>query len=185
MHNDVLNETKKKMDATIEVFKKDLAGVRTGRANSGMLNNVMVDYYGAMTPLPQVATVTAADGQMLVVSPFDKSATKEIEKAIRNSDLNLNANVDGTVIRVPVPMLTEERRKELVKHVKKMGEDTKVAIRNVRRDANDKLKKMEKDKQISQDILHQAEEKTQSATDAHVKNIDALVVAKEKELMTV
>ena len=179
------SEIRKKMNHTIDVVRQELASVRTGRANPEILNPVLVDYYGSPTALKSLANMSAADAQMIVVTPFDPSVIKAVQKAIASSDLGLNPSVDGNLIRVPVPVLTQERRKELVKHVKKLGEDGKVALRNVRRDFNDRLKKLEKDKVISQDDEKRAHSENQGETDEHVKAIDALVKQKEEELMTV
>jgi ribosome recycling factor len=173
------------MDHTIEVLKRDLAAVRTGRASPGLLNPVHVNYYGTPTPLHQIASIAAPDAQLLTVTPYDKSIVKEVEKAIAASDLGFNPQVDGHLIRIPVPPLSEERRKELVKHVHKMGEEGKIAMRNIRRDANEKIKRLEKDKHISQDDERRAQEQIQQETDAHTKKIDELIKSKEKELMTV
>ena len=178
-------ESSKKMNQTLEMLKQELAAVRTGRASADILNPVMVDYYGTPTPLNQLANLNAPDAQLITVTPFDKSTIKDVEKAILSSDLGLNPSSDGHIIRVPIPVLTEERRKELAKHVKKMGEDGKVAIRNVRRDANEKLKAREKNKEISQDEEKTAHQKIQSVTDDHINSIDELVKSKEQELMTV
>ncbi len=178
-------ESSKKMNQTLEMLKHELAAVRTGRASADILNPVMVDYYGTPTPLNQLANLNAPDAQLITVTPFDKSVIKDVEKAILSSDLGLNPSSDGNIIRVPIPVLTEERRKELAKHVKKMGEDGKVAIRNVRRDANEKLKAREKNKEISQDEEKTAHQKIQSVTDDHINSIDELVKSKEQELMTV
>ncbi|MCZ6729203.1 MAG: ribosome recycling factor, partial [SAR324 cluster bacterium] len=141
---EIQNTSKKKMDHTLDLLKNDLAAVRTGRASAEILNPIMVDYYGTSTPLNQLATLNTPDAQLITVTPFDKSTIKDVEKAIMASDLGLNPSSDGNMIRVPIPVLTEERRKELAKHVKKMGEDSKIAMRNIRRDANDMLKAKEK-----------------------------------------
>lgn len=178
-------ESSRKMDHTLELLQGDLATVRTGRASIDILSPVTVDYYGTPTPLNQLATLATPDAQLITVTPFDRSAIKDVEKAIQAADLGLNPASDGSIIRVPIPVLTEERRKELAKHVKKLGEDGKIAIRNIRRDANDKLKMKEKSKDISQDDEKMAHDKIQSVTDNHVKAIDALVKDKETELMTV
>jgi ribosome recycling factor len=185
MIEEIRGDTRKKMDHTLEMLKRDLTAVRTGRANPGLLNPVMVNYYGTHTPLNQIASIATPDPQLLTVQPYDKSIVKDVEKAIASSDLGFNPQVDGTLIRVPIPPLTEERRKELVKHVHKMGEDSKVALRNIRRDANDKLKKLEKDKKVSQDEERRAQEQIQQETDGHTKKIDEIIKSKEKELMTV
>ena len=182
---EIQDESIRKMDHTLELLGQDLASVRTGRASTDILNSIVVDYYGTPTPLNQLATLATPDAQLITVIPFDKSTIKDVEKAIQAADLGLNPTSDGSMIRVPVPVLTEERRKELAKHVRKLGEDGKIAIRNIRRDANDKLKSMEKSKEISQDEEKMAHGKIQTVTDNHVKAIDGLVQVKEKELMTV
>lgn len=181
----VRSEIRKKMDHSLEVLKRDLGSVRTGRAQAGLLNPIMVSYYGTMTPLNQLATIATPDPQLITITPYDKSVVKEVEKALGASDLGLNPQVDGGLIRLPIPPLSEERRKELVKHVHKMGEDGKVRLRNIRREANDHIKKLEKDKAISQDEERRAQEQVQQETDAHTKKIDELIKAKEKDLMTV
>jgi ribosome recycling factor len=182
---DVKAELKRKMDHTIQVIGEELAAVRTGRASADVLKPVMVEYYGTMTPLNQLANIATPDSQLITVSPYDPTSAKNIEKSINASDLGLNSTLEGGVIRVPVPVLTEERRKELVKHVRKLGEDAKVAVRNIRRDANDRVKKLEKGKEISKDEERSAEAQIQTETDQHIKKIDDLVKAKEHDLMTV
>jgi len=182
---DVQAELKRKMDHTIKVFTDELAAVRTGRASADVLKPVMVDYYGQMTPLHQLSNIATPDSQLITVSPYDPASAKAIEKSINSSDLGLNSTLEGGVIRVPVPVLTEERRKELVKHVRKLGEDAKVAVRNIRRDANERVKKLEKGKDISQDEERDATEHVQTETDRHIKTIDELVKSKETDLMTV
>ena len=182
---DVQAELKRKMDHTITVFNEELAAVRTGRASADILKPVMVEYYGTLTPLHQLANIATPDAQLITVSPYDPSSAKNIEKSINASDLGLNSTLEGGVIRVPVPVLTQERRKELVKHVRKLGEDAKVAVRNIRRDANERIKKLEKGKGISQDEERSATEHVQSETDRHIKKIDDLVKSKEHDLMTV
>lgn len=183
--NEIQSEAAKRMDHGIDALKKELSSVRTGRAHVDLLTPVVVNYYGTTTPLNQLATVTAPDPQMLLVTPYDRSQVKEVEKAIVAAGLGLNAVADGSLIRVNVPPLTEERRKELTKHVRRVGEEARVAIRAVRRDINEKIKKLEKSKEVSQD-----EEKTtiatiQTVTDAHIAGIDKMVEQKEKEVMTV
>jgi len=185
MISEVQAELKRKMDHTIEVFTDELSAVRTGRASADILKPVMVEYYGTPTPLHQLANIATPDAQLITVTPYDPSSGKAIEKSINASDLGLNSMLEGGVIRVPVPVLTEERRKELVKHVRKLGEDAKVAIRNLRRDANERVKKMEKGKEISQDEERAAEHHVQTETDLHIKKIDDLVKHKEHDLMTV
>jgi ribosome recycling factor len=181
----LLKEIERKMDNAIEVLKRDFQKVRTGRANPAILDNVMVEYYGNPTPLNQVGNVSVPDPQMILVAPWEKNMLGEIEKAIQVADLGLTPQNDGNVIRLPIPPLTEERRKEMVKQIKKMGENAKIPIRNVRREGNEKAKKMEKDKEISQDDMKQVTVKIQTVTDDHVKIVDELMVEKEKELMEV
>ena len=185
MVEEIEGDARKRMHQTVEMAKKDLASVRTGRASATLLDPVMVKYYGTPTPLNQLATLNTPDPQLITITPFDKSTVKDIEKAILASDLGFNPSSDGTLIRVPIPVLTEERRKEMVKHVKKLGEGRKIAIRNIRRDSNDNLKKMEKNKEISQDQERNAHDTIQAETDKNIKAIDELVVSKEKELLTV
>ena len=185
MINDVKADLKRRMDHTIEVFQGELSAVRTGRASADVLRPVMVEYYGTMTPLHQLANIATPDAQLITVSPYDQSAGKAIEKAINGSDLGLNSTLESGVIRVPVPVLTAERRKELAKHVRKLGEDAKVAVRNVRRDANERVKKLEKNKEVSQDEERQAEAHIQTETDRHIKKIDEMVKAKEADLLKV
>lgn len=182
---DIRNNTQQKMNKTIETLRMDLAKVRTGRAHIGILDHVKVDYYGNPTPIGQVANVTLIDARTIGVQPWEKTMLGAIEKAIRESDLGLNPANQGDVLRVPTPALTEERRKELVKLVKSEGEDGKIAIRNVRRDANESLKKMVKDKACSEDDERRAQDEVQKLTDKFVLNIDKLVSEKEKDVMTV
>jgi len=185
MSTEIEQETDRKMNHTLEILKKELEGVRTGRASAELLSPIHVDYYGASTPLSQLATITTPESQLILVTPFDKSIVGEISKTIQNSDLGLNPSADSSVIRVPVPLLTTERRKELVKHAKKLGEDNKIALRNIRREANEHLKKLEKEKQISQDEEKMAHDKIQVLTDRHVQTIDEMVKKKETDLLTV
>lgn len=183
--NPILTESKHKMDKTIEAFRSEIAKVRTGKATTALLDGIKVEYYGNMTPLSQVANVSVLDAHTLSVTPWDKSILSVIEKAILVADLGLNPRSDGTNLKIPIPPLTEERRKELVKLVKKFGEDAKVAIRNVRRECNDKLKRAEKAKEITEDELERIEKEVQKITDKHIEDIDALIVQKDKEIMTV
>ncbi len=182
---DVKKTTEQKMQKSIETLKSDLSKVRTGRAHTGILDHVMVDYYGTPTQIAQVANVTLLDARTIGVQPWEKKLLSAIEKAIRESDLGLNPSSVGDLIRVPTPALTEERRKEMVKLVKTEGEDAKIAIRNIRRDANEGLKKLLKDKAISEDDERRAQDDVQKLTDKFVAEIDKLVVDKEKEVMTV
>jgi ribosome recycling factor len=174
-----------KMQKSIETFKANLAKIRTGRANPGILEHIMVDYYGNPTPISQVANLGLADARTINVTPWEKNMVAVVEKAIRDSDLGLNPATQGAVIRVPMPPLTEERRKELTKVVKSEGEETKIAIRNLRRDANEHLKRLVKDKEISEDEERRAQDEIQKLTDRYVADVDKLVVEKDKEIMTV
>jgi ribosome recycling factor len=173
------------MNKSIETLKADLAKVRTGRAHAGILDHVKVDYYGNPTQLSQVANITLIDARTIGVQPWEKKMVGAIEKAIRESDLGLNPATQGDVIRVPTPPLTEERRKEMVKLVKTEAEDAKIAVRNIRRDANEGLKKLLKDKSISEDDERRAQDDVQKLTDRFVAEIDKLVAEKEKEVLTV
>lgn len=182
---DIKNNAQQKMNKSIENLKNDLSKVRTGRAHSGLLDHVKVDYYGNPTPVSQVASVTVIDARTLGVQPWEKNMLPVIEKAIRESDLGLNPANMGDLIRVPTPALTEERRKELVRLVKSEGEEGKIAVRNVRREANDALKKMVKDKECSEDDERRAQDDVQKLTDKFVAEIDKLISEKEKDVMTV
>lgn len=174
-----------KMSKTIEVLSKELAAVRAGRANPAVLDKITVEYYGAPTPLNQVAAISSPDSRTLAIQPWDGSVLREIERAIMTSDLGINPQNDGKVIRLTFPPLTEERRKELIKQVAKIGEDSKVAIRNVRREAIDKWKAAHKKSEMTEDELHDAEDKIQKVTDKFVKEIDGIVAKKSKELAEV
>ena len=170
---------------TISVLKEDLNTVRAGRANPALLDKVMVNYYGMPTPLKNIANVSVPDPRTLLISPFDPKSIGEIEKAINIANLGINPSNDGKNIRLVIPQVTEERRKELTKTVKKMGEDAKVAVRNLRRDANEKLKKMEKDHEITEDDLKKALEQVDKSVEKAIKGIDEVVAAKDKEIMEV
>ena len=174
-----------KMLKTIEVVKANFAAVRAGRANAGVLDRITVDYYGAATPLNQVAAISSPDPRTLMIQPWDGSLLKAIEKAIQTSDLGINPQNDGRVIRLAFPQLTEERRKELTKQVRKYGEEGKVALRNIRRDAMDEVKKKTKKSELTEDDQKLLEKELQDLTDKHCKDIDALTAAKEQELMAV
>ena len=174
-----------KMNKTLEVLQSDFGTIRAGRANPHVLDKIKVDYYGTPTPVQQVGNVTVPEARMIVIQPWEKSLLKAIEKAILTSELGINPTNDGNVIRLLFPELTEERRKDLSKEVKKKGEGAKVAIRNIRRDANDALKKMEKANEISEDDRKQGEEKIQKITDKMITKVDAAIDAKTKEIMTV
>ena len=178
-------ELSAKMDKTIESLKSQFGSVRAGRASASVLDRINVEYYGAETPIGQVATVASPDARTLTISPWDNSLLKPIEKAIQASDLGINPQNDGRLIRLVFPQLTEERRKDLTKQVRKYGEDAKVAIRNLRRDALEAAKKQQKKSEITEDDLKDAEKTIQDLTDKYTKNIDELVAAKEKELMAI
>jgi ribosome recycling factor len=182
---DVKKNTEQRMHKSIDTLKADLAKVRTGRAHVGILDHVQVDYYGNPTQLSQVANVTLIDARTIGVQPWEKKMVATIEKAIRESDLGLNPSTQGDMIRVPTPPLTEERRKEMVKLVKSEAEDAKIAIRNIRRDANEGLKKLLKDKACSEDDERRAQDEVQKLTDKFVTEVDKLVAEKEKEVLTV
>ncbi len=182
---DVKKNTEQKMQKSIETLKGNLAKVRTGRAHPGMLDHIQVDYYGTPTHITQVANVTLLDARTLGVQPWEKKMLAVVEKAIRESDLGLNPSTQGDLIRVPTPPLTEERRKEMVKLVKSEAEDGKIAVRNIRRDANEALKKLLKDKTISEDDERRAQDDVQKLTDKFVAEVDKLVAEKEKEILTV
>lgn len=183
MINDIKQDTEKRMKKTVETLQHDLTKVRTGRANASFLDHVQVDYYGSLTPLSQVANVTSSDARTLMVTPWEKSMVAAVEKAILNSDLGLNPSTAGSAIRVPMPPLTEERRKELIKVVRNEGEQAKVAVRNIRRDANNRLKDLVKDKSISEDDERRATEVIQKLTDKFIAEVDASLDVKEKDLM--
>ena len=174
-----------KMDKTIDNLMNDYASIRAGRANPHVLDKIKVDYYGTPTPIQQVGNISVPEARMILIQPWEKSLLKAIEKAIQTSDLGINPNNDGSCIRLIFPELTEDRRKELAKDVKKKGENAKVAVRNIRRDANDTFKKMEKNDEISEDDLKDAEEKIQKITDKSIEKIDKAVENKTKEILTV
>ena len=180
-----VKEAVERMDKALVALAHEFGGVRTGRASAGLLDKIHIEYYGSPTPLNQIASVSVPEPQSLVVSPYDKTAFGAIEKAIRASDLGLNPSNDGVVIRVPFPPLTEERRRELVKLCKGYAEESRVAIRNIRRDANEHFKRQEKDHEISQDDLHRIEAEIQKATDAHIAEVDEILKRKEAEIMEV
>src|SRR5580765_5775342 len=182
---DVIKETKPRMESVIDDVRRKLATVRTGRAAVSLLDSVMVDYYGTPTPLNQMASVHAPEPQMLTVQPWDQTQIGAIEKAIRAADLGLNPSNDGKLVRVPIPPLTEERRRQLAKQIHDVAEDHRTAVRNVRRDANDRLKKMLKDKVISEDAERDALLEVQKITDSHIGKIDELAKGKEQEIMSV
>ncbi|WP_102346914.1 ribosome recycling factor [Bacillus sp. Marseille-P3661] len=185
MGQTVLKNAKEKMNKAIQSYKRELATIRAGRANPSILDRIQVDYYGAPTPLNQLSSITVPEARLLVIQPYDKSVLNDIEKAIQKADLGLSPSNDGNIIRISIPPLTEERRKSLVKEVKGLAEEAKVVIRNIRRDANDDLKKLEKDGQITEDEHRGFNEDVQKETDAHIKEIDNITKEKEKEIMEV
>ena len=182
---DIKKNVEQKMHKSLEALKADLGKIRTGRAHTGILDHVMVDYYGSPTAVNQVANVTLTDARTIGVQPYEKNMIGPIEKAIRDSDLGLNPATNGDLIRVPMPMLTEERRRDLIKVVKSEGEDAKIAVRNIRRDANEQLKKLLKDKEVGEDEERRAQEDVQKLTDRFVAEIDKALQAKEVDLMAV
>jgi ribosome recycling factor len=182
---DVIKETRQRMETVIDDYRRKLATVRTGRAAVSLLDTVMVDYYGTMTPLNQMASVHAPEPQMLTVQPWDQTQIGAIEKAVRAADLGLNPSNDGKLVRIPIPALTEERRKQLAKQVHDIAEDHRTAVRNVRRDGNERLKKMLKDKLISEDAERDALDENQKLTNTYVGRIDELSKTKEQEIMSV
>lgn len=185
MNEVFFTELQKEMEKSVTAFRKDLSKLRTGRASTALLEGVMADYYGSPTPLNQLAGLTAPEPRLLVVQPYDKGAIVNIEKAILKSDLGLNPNNDGKVIRIPIPELTEERRKELVKHVKKIAEEFRVSIRNHRRLAIEKLKEIAKKKEITEDDLKHSQDRVQKITDDFIGRIDKVLKTKEDEIMEV
>jgi len=182
---DIKKNVEQKMAKSLEALRADLGKIRTGRAHTGILDHVMVDYYGSPTAVNQVANITLTDARTIGVQPYEKNMIGPIEKAIRDSDLGLNPATNGELIRVPMPMLTEERRRDLIKVVKSEGEDAKVAVRNIRRDANEQLKKLLKDKEVGEDEERRAQDDVQKLTDRFVAEIDKALQAKEVDLMAV
>ncbi|MCC0702104.1 ribosome recycling factor [Clostridioides sp. ES-S-0049-02] len=185
MKLEIHKQLEEKMNGTIDALKFEFGTIRAGRANAQMLDKIRVDYYGTPTPINQIGAISVPEPRILMISPWDKSAMYEIEKAIANSDLGLNPSNDGEVIRLSVPALTEERRKELAKKASKASEEFKVRIRNERRDANEKIKKMEKGGEITEDELKKAQDEVQKMTDKFIKEIDTLLAKKEKDIMEV
>lgn len=185
MLENIKKQSAEKMEKAIQVLKKDLASMRAGRATPALLEKVTVSYYGSEMPVNQLASISAPEPRLLVVQPWDKSALAEIERAILKSELGLTPTNDGNVIRITIPALTEERRAELVKVVKKSGEDSKVAIRNIRRDANEEIKKMGKNGEISEDDVRRGQDEIQKLTDRYIREVDEVIAAKEKEIMEI
>ena len=185
MQDDVVNDLKQRIEKTVDDLKRDLTKVRTGRASTALLDGIRVDYYGTPTPLSGVASLSAPEPRLITIKPWDKSVLKDVEKAIREANLGLNPMNDGEMIRLPFPPLTEERRRDIAKQVKGKGEEHKVAIRNVRREANELLKELLKEKSITEDDLKRATERVQKETDAGITRVDEVVAKKEKEVMEV
>ncbi len=185
MIKELLEDAKRRMDKSVKAFQNEIAKVRTGRASVALVDSIKVDYYGSLMPLNQMATITVADARLIVIQPWDPSAIGAIEKAIQRSDLGLSPTNDGKVIRLSVPPLTEERRKELVRLVRKMAEEARVAVRNIRRDTLDDLKELKKEGEISEDDFYRAQDQLQKITDEHISKIDKILEEKEKDIMTI
>ncbi len=185
MTGEIIEDAKREMEKTLEAFRHELTRVRTGRASTALIENLHVDYYGSKTPLRSLAGLAAPEPRLLVITPYDKAAMHDIEKAIQTSDLGLTPMNDGKIIRIPIPELTEERRKDLVKKIRKDAEEFRVGIRNHRRDANDLLKEMNKDKQVTDDELRASEAKVQQLTTDYIERLDKVLAAKEAEIMEV
>ena len=183
--DEILMDAEERMDKAIAAAREDFATVRTGRANSSMFNKVVVDYYGAYTPIAQLASIAIPEARMIIITPYDKSAFAEIEKALRDSDLGINPTSDGNVIRVSLPQLSEERRKEFIKVAKNKAEDARISIRNVRRSAKDQLDKLQKDGHVGEDDVRRAEKHLDEVTHKHVEHIDEILKHKEAELLEV
>ncbi|MCX6403156.1 MAG: ribosome recycling factor [Actinobacteria bacterium] len=185
MIDQILTDAQAKMDKAIEVAREDFSSIRTGRANPAMFNKIVVEYYGTPTPLQQLASFQSPEARLIIVSPFDKGVMAQIEKAIRDSDLGVNPSTDGQVIRVPLPQLTEERRKEYIKQTKGKAEDSKISIRNIRRHAKDGLDKLQKDGDVGEDDIRRAEKQLDDVTNKHAATIDEILKHKEAELLEV
>ena len=182
---DVLADVEHRMGQSIEAMRRDISTLRTGRATPSLIEDLSVDYYGTPTPLKQIASISAPDARAIMVQPWDRQSLRDIERSLTQSDLGFNPSNDGNVITVPIPPLTQERRREMVRLLKRKAEDSKVAVRNVRRDGVDSLRKMERDKAISQDENRRSQDTLQKTTDAHIKSIDEVAAAKEAEIMEV
>lgn len=185
MPNEIMNQAQERMDNAIGAYSRELASIRAGRANASLLDRIMVEYYGAPTPLNQMAGISVPEARLIAIQPYDKTTLGEIEKAIMKSDIGITPSNDGTIIRLAIPALTEERRKEIVKTVKKEAEESKVVIRNVRRDANEDFKKLEKDSAITEDDLRRSGEEIQKLTDSYIKKIDDIAKVKEDEILEI
>lgn len=185
MQAEIIDLARSEMEKAVEAFRHELSRVRTGRASTGLVEGLQVNYYGAKTPIRQVASLAAPEPRLIIITPYDKTALQEIEKAIQSSDLGLTPQNDGKIIRIPIPELTQDRRKELVKHIKKTAEDYRVSVRNHRRDANDMLKELHKEKKITEDDLRATEAKVQQFTTEFIEKIDKILAAKDAEIMEV
>lgn len=185
MVSDILKETESRMEKSVKSLEKDYVGIRTGRANPAILDSVLVEAYGSSMPINQVATVSCPEPRLIMVQPFDKNNLSAIEKAIQKADLSLNPSSDGNVIRIQIPELTEERRKELVKYAKQKAEEAKVAVRNIRRDSNDLIKELEKGKEISEDDSKREQDTVQKITDTYIEKLSDLAANKEKEILSI
>ncbi len=185
MQTEAKKRMNERMEKAIDALKKDLAGIRTGRASLAIFDGIMVDYFGTPTPLSHVATLSVPESRLITIQPWDPKTIPDIEKAIQKADLGLNPNNDGKIIRIGIPQLTEERRKEIVKQVHKRGEDAKIALRNIRRDGNEEMKKIEKEEHVSEDETKRSIEEIQKMTDSHIKKVDETVAQKEEEVMEV
>lgn len=183
MLNSILNDAEKSMEKSVESTRERMNSIRTGHATPGMLDNIMVDYYGSQTPLNQLANVAAPDNRLLVVQVFDENSVEAVDKAIKSSDLGLNPQVEGTVLRIPIPKLSEERRKELVKYANELSEEGKISIRNIRRDAKDAIEELEEEGEFSEDDTHRALDELQEITDEYTEKIEEMLEDKEQELM--
>lgn len=185
MLDDVYQEVEHKMERSLDALRRDLSRIRTGRASLALLDGIKIDYYGTVTPLNQMATLSVPESRLITIQPWDKTQLATIERAIQSSDLGLTPTNDGAVIRLAIPALTAERRKELVKQVKKMGEESKIALRNVRRDGNETLKSFEKDKLVSEDDMRRGQEQVQKITDRFIANVDDILQTKEHEVLEI
>lgn len=181
----IIQKADSEMDKSVGYLKKELKGIRTGKAHPSLLDGIKVDYYGTQTPLNQLANVSAPEPRMLTVEPFDKNSIEDIEKAIMSSGLGLNPNNDGSIIRIPLPVLSEERRKELVNHSKKVAEDARISIRNARKEAKNEIEQKTKEESLPEDAMYEAEDELQNKTDEHTNKVDELVEKKKEEIMTV
>ncbi len=185
MVKEVLKNTEESMDKSVDSLRHELAGIRTGKANPALLDSIKVNYYGQMVPVKQVANIAVPDSKLITIQPWDKTMVSEIEKAVLSSELGLNPQSDGVLIRLPIPALTEERRKDLVKLTRRIAEESRVAIRNIRREANEKTKKLEKNHDISEDEMHTRIDEIQKLTDSYIAKVDEIISAKEKEIMEI